>query len=323
LPVGSNSSESNPVRRRNDRVNNLLCTLRRHSLSAVAFAALLQPAWSQQPLQEHIIAIDGPVHEAIETQVARLRDGGRPEVLRLSDMLIYPFGHYQPVLTCTVLRACLVELEKGEALISLITGDDQRWLIDHTSTGAGGMTPLVSVKPVDYNITTNLIVSTDRRVYHITLDSPPRTSRNEPFNPLGPYTRHIRFYYPRSQITLNNTRELKAAPTTGLTVGQLNHQYIWRKSRKFPWEPIAVFDDGERVYIRLPGEADTFEHPLLSVGRKGQERVADYVLRDGYFIVSGLFEHARLILSGPAGRNWLGRSRRAQYLLHIRRDGQR
>ena len=323
MPVGSIQSESAPLRLRIDSANNTLAALRRYTFSFLMLAVLLPPTWAQQPLQEHIIAVDGPVEEAIDSQVARLREGGRPEVLRLSDMLIYPFGHYQPVLTCTVLRACLVELEKGETLISLITGDDQRWLIDHTSTGAGGMTPLVSVKPVDYNITTNLIISTDRRVYHITLDSPPRASRNQPFNPLGHYTRHIRFYYPRSRIAVANTRELKATPATGLTVGQLNHRYTWRSSRKFPWKPTAVFDDGERVYIRLPDEAYTFDQPLLSIGRKGQERVADYVLRDGYFIVGGLFEHARLIMSGPVGRNWLGRSRQVQYILHISRDGQR
>lgn len=281
---------------------------------------MLHSALAQQPLQERIIAIDGPVQDAIDTQVARFKDGGRPEVLRLSDMLIFPFGHYQPVLTCTVLRACLVELEEGEALISLITGDDQRWLIDHTSTGAGGMTPLVSVKPVDYNITTNLIISTDRRVYHITLDSPPRATRSQPYNPLGQYTRHIRFYYPRSRLAIAAAHELKAAPAGGLRLAQLNYQYAWRRSKKFPWEPEAVFDDGDRVYIRLPDEAYASEQPLLSIGRKGEERVADYVLRDGYFIVSGLFEHARLILSGPVRRNWFGRSRQAQYSLQIFRD---
>lgn len=288
-------------------------------LTAALFA-LLAPANAQQPLSEHIVEINGPVQEAIDTQVNRFNEGGRPEVLRLSDMLIYPFGHYQPVLTCTVLRACLVELEDKEALISLITGDDQRWLIDHTSTGAGGMTPLVSVKPVDYDITTNLIISTDRRVYHITLDSPPREPRSRRYNPLGHYTRHIRFYYPRKKAAIPSSQEFTGRMTEGLTVGDLNHRYSWRRKKGFPWDPIAVFDDGERVYIRLPDEAPAVEHPLLSIGRTGQERVADYLLRDGYYIVNGLFEHARLITSGPVRRNWLGRSRQVQYTLHIYRD---
>ena len=88
-------------------------------------------------------------------------------MLRQSDVLIYPFGVYQPVLTCTVLRACIIELQAGETLISLVAGDDQRWLIDHTVTGQGGNTPLVTVKPTDHDVTTNLVISTDRRVYHV------------------------------------------------------------------------------------------------------------------------------------------------------------
>lgn len=293
----------------------------RYSACCVAILLFLADwALAQQPLQEHIIEISGPLQEAIDTQVARFEEGGRPEVLRMSDMLIYPFGHYQPVLTCTVLRACLVELENGEALISLITGDDQRWLIDHTSTGAGRMTPLVSVKPVDYNITTNLIISTDRRVYHITLDSPPRTTRSQPYNPLGHYTRHVRFYYPRSQAAIYNKLGSQPSQEESLVLGELNYQYTWRRSKGFPWEPKAIFDDGERVYIRLPEEAQVTDQPLLSIGREGQERVADYLLHEGHYIVSGLFDHARLIVSAPTRRNWLRRSRQKQYSLHISRD---
>ena len=167
------------------------------------------------------------------------------------------------MLSCTVLRACLVELQSGEVLISLITGDDQRWLIDHTATGAGGKTPLASVKPVDYNITTNLIISTDRRVYHITLDSPPRTARRQNYNPLGHYTRHIRFYYPNTQAW-TSPPNLELSTNPGMTLESLPHRYAWKRDKEFPWEPAVVLDDGERVYIRLPDEALAFEQPLLS-----------------------------------------------------------
>ena len=281
--------------------------------------ALGLPAFAQQPAPERIIEINGPVEEAISSQLARYDEGGRPEVLRLSDVLIYPFGLYQPVLSCTVLRACLVELESGEALISLITGDDQRWLIDHTATGSGGKTPLISVKPIDYNITTNLIISTDRRIYHITLDSPPRTTRGRQYNPLGHYTRHIRFYYPRKQARLP-LLDQETTPVPGLTLESIHHRYSWKRDKGFPWEPSVVFDDGERVFIRLPDEAFALEQPLLSIGAKGQERVGEYLVRDGYYIVATLFEHARLIISGPPQRGWFGRSRQKQYALHIIRQ---
>lgn len=272
---------------------------------------------AQQPPPERVIEVTGSVQQAIDAQVAEFNNGGRAEVLRLSDMLIYPFGLYQPVLTCTILRACVVELEEGEILISLIAGDDQRWLIDHTATGAKAGTPLVSVKPIDHNITTNLIISTDRRVYHITLDSPPGRGARSNYNPLGRYTRHIRFYYPEQRnAKLVQSGESREQPN-GLTLNALNHNYTWRRERGFPWVPGAVFDDGERVYIRVPAAAFEKDQPLLTIGKKGTERVADYIVRDGFYIIDGLFAQARLVTSGPARWRPFRRPRQTQRALHV------
>lgn len=276
-------------------------------------------AYAQQPASERIVNVSGSVQSAIDAQVSKFNTGGRADVLRQSDVLIYPYGIYQPVLTCTVLRACIVELQAGENLISIIAGDDQRWLIDHTATGAGAGTAIVSVKPIDHNITTNLIISTDQRVYHITLDSPPYTKPNDQYNPQRQYTRHIRFYYP-AEHKFESVRSHEQTDTPGgLSLQALNHRYTWRAEKGFPWLPTAVFDDGERVYLRIPASAYAQDQPLLSIGLRGAERVADYVVRDGYFIVDGLFEQARLITGGIARRGLFRKKRHTQLALHIYR----
>ena len=277
------------------------------------------PSAGQQPAAERVIDVSGPVGRAIDLQVRAYKEGGRPEVLRLSDVLLYPYGIYQPVLTCTVLRACIVELQSGETLISLIAGDDQRWIIDHTATGRGGATPLISVKPTDHDITTNLVLSTDRRVYHITLDSPPRGRPRSAYNPLGRYTRHIKFYFPSDGLQrLVEREELpEAAPLPHLELSALNYAYEWRREKGFPWTPEAVFDDSKRVYIKIPGEAFALEQPLLSIGPVGRERVANYLVRDGFYIVDGLFDHARLVLSAPRRTGLFRKKRQAQRQLHI------
>ena len=285
----------------------------------IAFCLCAQRAYAQQVPDEHIREINEPVQQAIDAQVQVFKDGGRPEVLRLSDMLIYPFGIYQPVLSCTLLRACVVELEPGEQLISMIAGDDQRWLIDPTATGAGGNTPLVSVKPTSYNITTNLVLSTDRRVYHITLDSPPGGTKKDDYNPLSHYTRHIKFYYPEAGVRAVSTdgpNQGHEAVASSLRLGALNYRYEWRKDKGFPWEPLAVFDDGHRVYIKSPQAAQDTDHPLLAVGRRGEERMVNYTVQHGYFVVEGLFAYARLVVSHPA-RRLLRRTRQVQRSLHI------
>ncbi len=263
---------------------------------AVAAALCAAPCVAQQPAAERIIEVTGPVERAIEKQVEALGKGGRPEVLRLSDVLHYPFGFYQPVLTCTVLRACVIELEQGEILISLIAGDDQRWLIDHTATGPGGVTPLVMVKPTDHDVTTNLVISTDRRVYHITLDSPPRTRSLTDTNPLGSYTRHIRFYYPAEGMRRVAGRErLRREMGRDLVVDSIHFRWAWRKDKGFPWEPVAVFDDGERVYVKLPATARALEQPLLLVERGGEERSVHYTQQRGFYVVGRLFSRARFV----------------------------
>ncbi len=287
-------------------------------LAGILFSSVVVQA--QQPAPERIVTVSGPVQSAIDEQVSNFNTGGRAEVLRQSDVLIYPYGVYQPVLTCTVLRACIVELQSGEALISIIAGDDQRWLIDHTATGAGAETPIVSVKPIDHNITTNLIISTDRRVYHVTLDSPPYSAKGNRYNPQRQYTRHIRFYYPAEhRFGLTKPNERTDRPE-GLSLSSLNHNYTWRAEKGFPWVPLAVFDDGERVYIRIPSRAYSEDQPLLSIGVRGAERVTDYVVRDGYFIVDGLFEQARLITGGIAKRKLFRKRRHTQRALHISRS---
>ena len=270
--------------------------------------------------------IKGSLEGAIDAQVETFKQGGRPEVLRLSDVLVYPFGVYQPVLTCTVLRACIIELEEGETLISLVAGDDQRWLIDHTVTGPGGDTPLVTVKPTDHDVTTNLVISTDRRVYHVTLDSPPRRRKRSSHNPLELYTRHIKFYYPEDSLRRIAQREdllrrqqgrlvTKAGP--GLALTQLNYNYGWRQRKGFPWQPVAVFDDGARVYVKLPAKAFEEEQPLLVVEAGGEDQIVNYVVRDGFFIVDRLFSRARLVMSQVRRSGLFRKKRQVQQELHL------
>ena len=277
---------------------------------------------AQQPEEERIVDVSGSVEGAIDAQIKTFKEGGRPEVLRLSDVLLYPYGIYQPVLTCTVLRACIIELQAGETLISLVAGDDTRWLIDHITTGPGGTTSLVTVKPTDHDITTNLVVSTNRRIYHITLDSPPRKSPQSKYNPLALYTRHIRFYYPADGVQEIVAKEdLLAERESNIVQGpgpaDFNFEYAWEKHAGFPWEPLAVFDDGQRVYIKIPQESHTQDQPLLTIERGGEEIVANYVVRNGFYVVDRLFDRARLVLSSRERRGIFRKKRHVQQELQV------
>ncbi|RYD96871.1 MAG: P-type conjugative transfer protein TrbG, partial [Sphingomonadales bacterium] len=65
-----------------------------------------------------------------------------------------------------------IALEPGEHLLSVSAGDTTRWIVGDARSGAGANTQAhVLVKPNAANLTTNLVVMTDRRVYHIELKS--------------------------------------------------------------------------------------------------------------------------------------------------------
>ena len=119
----------------------------------------------------------GQMEEALGELVREYQRTGRAGVLRQSTVMVVPFGHSQPVLACAPLRASVVELQPGEVVLGVVAGDTERFAVEQTHTGPAGRTPLVVVKPLAYDVTTNLVVSTDRRVYHVTLDSAPRPSR--------------------------------------------------------------------------------------------------------------------------------------------------
>src|ERR1044072_8509540 len=53
---------------------------------------------------------------AIEDAARQFASTGKAPVIDRSDSVIYPCGESQPVLQCTPLRACDVELEAGEGV---------------------------------------------------------------------------------------------------------------------------------------------------------------------------------------------------------------
>src|SRR5438105_3792755 len=225
-------------------------------------------------------ALPAPI-DAIAIAVREYRLHGVAPVVIAGPVTVYPFGHGEAVLTCAVLRACIVELEPGEIVVDEpIAGDQARWIIGSAKAGAAGRIALVVVKPKACDITTNLIIPTDRRIYDLTLDAP--ACPNRATNPKPPYLRHIRFYFPDDTTSPRpNGGDQRApagwagsaAPASVMTAadtasapraGAINRAYrvqrdrhflFWHKAPDFPWVPSATWDDGAHVYVTIPPAA--------------------------------------------------------------------
>lgn len=231
--------------------------------------------------------IDAATREFKATGVARVVNEG--------NFVTFPFGHSQPTVTCARLRACVVELQPGEIVLSRIAGDLERWEIAPAPSGPDGRTTLVVVKPKDCDLTTNLVLATDRRIYDLTLDSPPCrvTPGRSATNPQDPYVRHVRFYYPDETIA---QWAKPVAPRVEADLTQLNFSYDVKRDKQFPWQPAQVFDDGAHVYIKLPDTARHAEAPALFVlADDGSRTLLNYTVLGDTYVTDRLFDRAVLV----------------------------
>ena len=65
-----------------------------------------------------------------------------------------------------------IALQPGEELVSVSAGDTVRWVVGDTISGSGNTARAhVLVKPISSGIRTNLMIATDRRTYHLELES--------------------------------------------------------------------------------------------------------------------------------------------------------
>jgi P-type conjugative transfer protein TrbG len=240
--------------------------------------------------------------------------GAAPTIERATESL-FPFGHVRPVLRCAPLRACAVELEAGELVLATSLGDSERWLLQSAAAGPGARTPFLVVKPTACDLSTNLLVATDRRIYEIALDSPPCRNADAAeaptYNPHLPYLGVARFYYPddlvrrfgeREQAARDEARRQSAALTplaAGARLARLNFAYSWDRGRRWPWVPAQVFDDGEHTYIALPPAARLGPLPLLfALGPHGELALVNHQLDGDTLVADRVLDHAVLLVGG-------------------------
>jgi len=171
-----------------------------------------------------------PNSDAIDAATRDFKTTGVARVVTEGNFVTFPFEHSQPTVTCARLRACIIELQAGEIVLSRIAGDLERWEIAPATAGPDGRTTLVVVKPKDCELTTNLVLATDRRIYDLTLDSPPCrvTPGRANTNPQDPYVRHVRFYYPDETIA---QWAKPVAPRVEADFTQLNFNYEIKRDK--------------------------------------------------------------------------------------------
>ena len=185
-----------------------------------------------------------------------------------------------------------IALQPGEELVSVSAGDTVRWVVGDTISGAGATSRAhVLVKPISAGIRTNLMIATNRRTYHLELESVE-----------GGYMAALSWRYPADELaglTARNERAIAREAGSierGLTLEGLNFDY--RMSGDNPaWKPVRVFDDGRQVFIQMPENImATDMPPLFVLGEDGDAELVNYRVRSNYYVVDRLFRAAELRL---------------------------
>src|SRR3990170_2514416 len=207
-------------------------------------------------------------------------------------------------------RVTDIALQPGETVTAVASGDTVRWTVGDTTSGSGETRRThILVKPFSAGLRTNLIVTTDRRAYHLQLESTPATAMAA-----------ISWTYPHDELLAlrrASAAVAAAAPVaSGLAVESLNFNY--RIEGDIPqWRPVRAFDDGHQTFIEFPASIAVGEAPPLFVlGPEGDAQLVNYRMAGRYYVVDRLFAAAELRLGGK--RQQIVRISRASERRHQR-----
>lgn len=187
-------------------------------------------------------------------------------------------------------RVTDIALQPGETVNAVAAGDTVRWTVGDTTSGAGaGKRTHILVKPFTAGLSTNLVITTDRRVYHLALEST-----------LGVAMAALSWTYPQDALIALRREavaaEAAAPVASGVSLETLRFGYVISGDDP-SWRPLRAFDDGRQTFIEFPATIAVGEAPpLFLVGAKGEVQLVNYRVAGRFYVVDRLFDAAELRL---------------------------
>ncbi|MGV9006049.1 MAG: TrbG/VirB9 family P-type conjugative transfer protein [Brevundimonas sp.] len=192
------------------------------------------------------------------------------------------------------LRVTTLTLAPGEILMAKAAGDTVRWQIGEAVSGEGaGQRTHVLLKPLERGLETNLVLTTNRRVYLIDLKS----GAADAFNAAVAWDTAMVL---AGSVPTDPNTSLGAPATQSVVMpeGELDARYrIEPRGRRPRWTPTAVFNDGRRTFITFDADLQVDEAPVLFViAPDGEAQMVNYRQVGGLFVVDRVFDRAELRL---------------------------
>jgi type IV secretion system protein VirB9 len=220
------------------------------------------------------------------------RTGQASIVTKTDGTVIYPYARMPAVLTCAPLRVCTIQLNEDEKVLNAAAGDTARWQINPAKSGKRDV---AIVKPLQDGLSTNLVITTDKRIYNVEL----RSRKIDAMTSIG-------FWYPEESLVQkwsneqNEKAEIvkdQAITTTTLASNKLNFDYEIEGNARPYLMPVRVYDDNQQVIIQMSEDMKRMEAPALFVlDASGTKKLVNYRVKNGNFIVDKLFDRAVMLL---------------------------
>jgi type IV secretion system protein VirB9 len=228
-----------------------------------------------------------------------------PPVTGATGSVVRVYGSYTPKVVCRPMYVTDVILQPGERVTGVHPGDAARWTFTPGKSGPGDAEQVhVLIKPLMSDISTNLVINTDRRTYNLDL-----MSSGTNFIP------SVSFSYPMDSLAgwdaFMAERKKEGENATALASGyavnpeDLHLDYEIRGKDTLRWKPVHVWDDGVKTYIQFKrGSAlKSVEAPVLVVFEHKKEVLANYRAARDMYIVDKVFDSGALIAGTGAAQS--------------------
>lgn len=209
----------------------------------------------------------------------------------------FRFGESLPTIVAAVLQVTDIELQPGESVTHINLGDSTRWSVEQALSGSGAnRIQHLIVKPRDIGLSTSLVVTTDRRTYHLLLVSDEKDFFHE-----------VAFEYPAAPAVLvqaTPTPTPKPAPQKKESDGKevvsddIDGNYTVRG--KAEWRPVQVYSSNGKTFIEMPASVRHKESPVLFEEKRSgafhhSKDLVNYRVHGKWYVVDRVLDNATLV----------------------------
>lgn len=198
------------------------------------------------------------------------------------------------------MRITDVMFEPGEKIISQAAGDTLRWQIAQTRSGEGAfMRQHLLVKPTKPNLENTVVVTTNRRVYHLVLQSTSSES----------YMVSVKWNYEHNMVKQAESYDDTGPGDSGafasggggeyaldLDALSFNYEFGVVKGVKPSWYPDRIFHNEHQTFIAFGPQFSTADVPILFLkNEQGQYgAMVNWRLKGKYMVIDTIVKEARL-----------------------------